>query len=157
MRAKFAERHGITVGPERLHLGSGVVVDVDIVDVARSVLGEIYVHSGEIRGGQLKKIATDSLKLITLQRLHPDARLFIVLTDPVVERRARSGWLGHALTEWGIIVETIELAASDVEALKRAQTVQGFAVGKKSRRGDRTVTSPASPEDRGVAPGQTTR
>ncbi len=67
-------------------------------------------------------MARDALKLITLRRDHPGARLILGFADHVAAASATgASWLAEALRSWEIEVFVTELDAGTREALRAAQ------------------------------------
>lgn len=103
--AVAAERIGAALAPARVELRGGARVEVDGTDDARTVFVEVYARQGMLKGGQVKKVAQDILKLAMLSRNWPDARLILVLASPEAARTVTGqGWLAEAVTEFGIEV-----------------------------------------------------
>ena len=73
---------GITLTPDRIRLSGGAYVDVDGVAADSSAFVEVFAHQGPLKGGQRHKVTNDALKLITLGREHPNARLIVAFADP---------------------------------------------------------------------------
>jgi len=99
--------------------------DVDGVSPDEPVLVECFAHVGAMKGGQRHKVATDALKLITLGRGKPGARLLLALAN---ESSARSltgqSWLAEALRSGGVEVLVVDVEASLVEKILAAQELQ---------------------------------
>jgi hypothetical protein len=113
------------LAPQTLRLEHGARVDVDGVAPDESVLVEIYAHQGRLRGGQFHKVARDALKLATLARTRPGARLIIAFGDKDAAACVTAGsWLSEALRSWGIDVLVVELDADVRAGLRAAQTRQ---------------------------------
>src|SRR5215211_2853000 len=87
---------GVEVAPERVHLPGGTYVDVDGTTEGRSIFVEIFAHLGACKGGQVHKVKGDVLKLATLRRHYPEARVALVFADEAAARCARTGWIGEA-------------------------------------------------------------
>jgi hypothetical protein len=124
MLAALAERYG-SLAPASLTLARGARVDVDGVAPDRSVFVEAFAHQGRMRGSQPKKVAQDALKLITLRREHPGARLVLAFADPLAAASVTGkGWLAEALVTWEIEVVIVDLEADVLSALHAAQLRQ---------------------------------
>ena len=52
-----------------------------------------------MNGGQKRKVALDVLKLITLQRIYPEAQLVLAFCDSAAIQ-SLTGWLGEAIGTW---------------------------------------------------------
>jgi len=120
--ALVAERLGVKLGPAAMQLAGTARVDVDGVDEDRSVFVEVFAHVGRLKGGQRHKVSNDALKLITLGREHPNARLVVAFADAeaaafVIGR----SWLAVALRSAGIEVVVADIDNALRDDLRAAQ------------------------------------
>ncbi len=120
--AGVAARFNVELTPATLSLADGARVDVDGAAPDRSVLVEVFAHQGRLRGGQFHKVARDALKLITVARQHPNARLVIAFGDDEAATCVTGrSWLAEALRTWGIDVVVVELDDTVRAGLTAAQ------------------------------------
>jgi len=68
IRRKLAAFVGKDLAPATVTFDTGACVQVDAVASDESVLAEIFARQGKLKSGQQKKVAIDTLKLITLGR-----------------------------------------------------------------------------------------
>jgi hypothetical protein len=120
--ALVAERLGVKLTRDPMQVGGTARVDVDGVDADRSVFVEVFAHVGRLKGGQRHKVSNDALKLITLGREHPNARLVIAFADAeaaafVIGR----SWLAVALRSAGIEVVVADIDDALRDELRAAQ------------------------------------
>jgi hypothetical protein len=91
-------------------LPGGSAPQVDGVSEAGDVFVEIYAHQGRLRGAQVHKVARDALKLITIGKSRPDARLMLAFASAEAAAIATgAGWLAEALQSWQVVVEVVEV------------------------------------------------
>jgi hypothetical protein len=89
------------------------------------VLVEIFAHQGRLKGAQFHKVARDALKLITLRRSRPSARLIIAFGDPDAAGCVTgASWLAEALSTWEIEVLVVNLDDTVRAGLREAQVRQ---------------------------------
>jgi hypothetical protein len=123
--AELAAERGIVLAPRSLSLPEGARVDIDGVSADETVFVEVFAHQGRLKGGQCHKVAQDALKLITLARGKPNARLVLAFGD---EDAAKSvcgrSWLAEALRTWKIEVFVAKLNEATREDLRAAQVSQ---------------------------------
>jgi hypothetical protein len=113
------------LAPTRVALPDGGQVMVDGLSMDPLVVVEVYAHRGAMRGSQPRKVASDILKLVMVQRLvYSRARLAIVLNDQVVADQIHNGWLGTAARDWGVAVVVVGLPAHVNARLSAAQARQ---------------------------------
>lgn len=125
IRAKVAAHLGTELKPATLALDQGAEVQVDGASADRSVFVEIFARQGTLKGGQRHKIATDALKLITLGRSYPQARLVIAFADDDAAAFATQGtWMAEALSAWKVQVLVVELDDDVREGIRAAQVRQ---------------------------------
>jgi hypothetical protein len=123
--AAVAAQLGVSLTPKRLTLPGGATADVDGVSDDESVLVEVFAHQGALKGGQRGKIARDTLKLITLGRHRPGARLILALADARAARPLTAkSWLGEALARWKVEVLVVDLDDAVREGIRAAQVRQ---------------------------------
>ena len=116
---------GVTVAPRTLPLPGGARVEVDGASADASVLLEVFARQGPLKGGQQKKICQDALKLITLARNHPGARLLLVFADEQAAAYATAGtWVAEALAMWGIGVLVVDVGEELRAQINHAQQRQ---------------------------------
>lgn len=103
----------------------GARVDLDGAADDDSIFVEVFAHQGPLKGGQIHKVARDALKLITLGRQYPKARLIIALADEDAARfTAGKGWLAEALRAWNIDVVVVDVEDVVRDGLRAAQVRQ---------------------------------
>lgn len=89
--------------PATVTLDSGAPVQVDGVAPDESAFVEIFAHLGKLKGGQQRKVASDALKLITLGRSRPHAKLHLAFTDDEAAGYALgSAWFAQAIATWNL-------------------------------------------------------
>jgi len=111
--------------PATLVLPGGARVDVDGVAPDASVFVEAFAHQGRMKGSQPKKVAQDALKLITLRRTYPAARVVLAFADELAARSVLGkGWLAEALQTWDVEVRVVELDHEVREQIAGAQLRQ---------------------------------
>lgn len=125
IRDRLSERLGVALAPARIEMPGGAEVHVDAVAIDRSVFAEIFARQGKLKPGQQKKVAIDALKLITLGRTHPDAKLVVAFCDPEASVYATGkGWLARALAEWQVQVTVLEVDEATRAAIRASQQRQ---------------------------------
>ena len=98
IRAQVAAYLGKELTPATLKLERRATVQVDGADDDESAFVEIFAHKGALKGGQLHKVATDAVKLITIGRSRPNADHFIAFADEKAASYATTGtWMSEAL------------------------------------------------------------
>lgn len=112
-----------SAGP--LSLSGGVRIQLDAMTEDKTVAVEAYARQGKLKGGQLKKIAQDVLKLALLRREEPyaDTRLIIVFASEEA-RSSITGWLKHAAEVFEVELHVVELhpgLRADIEAVQQKQ------------------------------------
>lgn len=120
-----SEQLGAAVEPTRVDFPGGSYVNVDGVSRDPLVFVEVFAHQGALKGGQRHKVAGDVLKLVTLGKLHPDARLILAFADEIAAGSVRNkGWLAEAVVTWGVEVVVADLPDEVLEGLRAAQLRQ---------------------------------
>jgi hypothetical protein len=119
----ISDQLGADLVPRRVDLPGGTWVEVDAADPGHSVFAEAFAHVGPMKGGQQRKVALDVLKLITIQRSHPGARLVLAFCDESA-MSSLTRWLGEAITIWDIERRVAPLDPQLRERLLEAQARQ---------------------------------
>ena len=100
-------------------------MNVDGVSDDPQVFVEVFAHQGALKGGQRHKVAGDVLKLVTLSKAHPEARLVLAFADAVAAKSVQNkGWLAETVVTWGIEVIVVDLPADVRAGLNAAQLRQ---------------------------------
>lgn len=122
---RVSDHVGKELIPRTVTFESGATVEVDGAEPDESVLVEIFARHGALKGGQQKKVSQDALKLITLSRSRPSARLILAFADHQAARYATRGtWVSQALATWGVEVLVIELDQAVRDDIRDAQVRQ---------------------------------
>ena len=126
IREIVASKLGVPLEPKRIQLSAATRVEIDAASEDESVLVEIFARQGMLKGGQVKKVAQDALKLITLKRERPDAKLYLAFASDEAAAYVRNpkGWLTEALRVWGVHVLVVEIPEATKRALVSAQARQ---------------------------------
>ena len=123
--AALAVELGCEIAPRSMQLPGGARVDVDGVADTPLTFVEVFAHQGALRGSQHHKVSTDALKLITLARSFPDARLILAFGDEAACRSLLGrSWKAEALKTWGVEVFVAEIDDQTREGLMTAQVRQ---------------------------------
>lgn len=119
------KRLGTAVAPARVNFPGGSYVNVDGVSEDPLVFVEVFSHQGALKGGQRHKVAGDVLKLVTLGKAYPTARLALAFADEAAADSVRNkGWLAEAVVTWAIEVVVADLPDVVLEGLRAAQLRQ---------------------------------
>jgi len=116
---------GTVVAPRSLYLPGGAQVDVDGVADEPLTFVEVFAHQGALKGGQIHKVSTDALKLVTLGRAFPTSRLILAFADEAATRTLLGrGWKAEALRTWQVEVFVAEVDEEVRAGLRDAQLRQ---------------------------------
>lgn len=122
IRERLAQRLGIDLMPQAVHLVAGAPVQVDAASPDGSVLAEIFARQGELKGGQQKKVAIDT---ITIRRERPGTRLVLAFADSDAAAYATGGgWVAQALRTWDVDVEIVDIPEELRNKIRAAQAAQ---------------------------------
>ena len=125
IRELLSRRAGVSLAPRTIKLAAGAPVQVDAASDDGKVLAEIFARQGPLKGGQQKKVAIDTLKLITIHREQPAERLVICFADREASAYATGGgWVAQALRTWGVEVEVVDIPAELRAEIRAAQADQ---------------------------------
>jgi hypothetical protein len=125
IRERLAERLRVRLEPKEIELAAGAPVHVDAVSPDGQVLAEIFARQGELKPGQQKKVAIDTLKLITVRCERPGATLLVAFADKQASKFATGcGWSAQALRTWGVQVEVVDISQELRDEILAAQTSQ---------------------------------
>lgn len=126
MVAALAVRLGVGLAPRILSLGDGSQVAVDAVSDDLAILCEAWAHQGPPKSAQRNKVLADALKLAIIARSLPHpARLILLFSDEAAALPFRGqGWPAHALREFRIEIQVVELPETIRSSVLRAQTRQ---------------------------------
>lgn len=125
IRDRLADRLGVPLAARTIKLAAGAPAQVDAASPDGKVLAEIFARQGELKGGQQKNVAIDTLKLITIRCEHHDTRLVIAFADEEASRYATGGgWVAQALRTWNVDVEIIDIPQDLRDEILAAQQRQ---------------------------------
>ena len=108
-----------------LSLDEGVRIHLDARSENGKVAVEAYARQGTLKGGQLKKIAQDVLKLALLRREpgYTDVRPIIVFASEEA-RSSITGWVKHAAGVFGVELHVVDIDPGLREAIIATQLRQ---------------------------------
>ncbi|UUY05746.1 hypothetical protein LRS13_09560 [Svornostia abyssi] len=110
IRALLSDRLGIPLVPRTIQLKAGAPVQVDAASPDGTVLAEIFARQGALKGGQQKKVAIDTLKLITVRHEQPEVKLMLCFANQDAAAYATGGgWVAQALRTWEVGVEVVDI------------------------------------------------
>lgn len=107
----------------RVNLPGGSLVEVDGATDDMSVFVEVFARQGPMKGGQKRKVALDVLKLITLRRHHPDAKLYLAFCSESA-KASITGWTAEAIATWDVQMIVLPLADDLRKRLVKTQALQ---------------------------------
>jgi hypothetical protein len=125
IRERLAELLGTPLKAGPVTLAGGATVEVDAVSTEDPVLAEIFARQGALKAGQQKKVAIDTLKLITIRRERPETRLLLAFADEAAAAYAQgNGWLANALRSWEVDVVVVAIPDELRAEIRAAQAGQ---------------------------------
>lgn len=101
-------------------LAGGVKIQLDARSADGRVVVEAYARQGSLKGGQLKKVAQDVLKLAIIRRQpgQEDTRAIVVFASPEALASV-SKWVRQAAADFGV-----ELVVVDIDGELRTQILE---------------------------------
>lgn len=126
LRATLAKRINVDLAPRKIELGDGVAPEVDGCSQDGSVIVELYARIGKTKPGQRRKIASDILKLLLIEkRRQKPCRKILGFADEVTARCVRSNsWLAAAVEACDFEVHVLELPPEQRSGVETAQPRQ---------------------------------
>ncbi|WP_432940168.1 hypothetical protein ACQPXM_31065 [Kribbella sp. CA-253562] len=128
MLRELGSRLGVTLTPTWIRHPTGARVQVDGMDVDRTVLVECWAHQGPAKVAQKSKLVNDAVKLHWIAQSLPPAaarRLILCVTDALaVSHLTQRSWQRHAIAELGVEIEVVQLPDDLVQAIRAAQVRQ---------------------------------
>jgi hypothetical protein len=125
IRDLLAQRLGVELKPQEIKLAAGAPVHVDAVSDDGKVMAEIFARQGELKGGQQKKMAIDTLKLITIRREREGTKLYLAFADEEASLYATGGgWVAQSLRTWDVGVEVLDIPPELRDEILAAQDDQ---------------------------------
>jgi hypothetical protein len=125
IRGRLAQTLNVPLEPRVITLAAGAPVHVDAVSPDGKQMAEIFARQGELKGGQQKKVAIDTLKLITIREEHPETELVLAFADKEAAAYATGGgWVAQALRTWNVSVEIVEIPQELRNEIRAAQGKQ---------------------------------
>lgn len=100
-------------------------VELDGASTDESVLVEVFARIGKLRGGQLHKVSTDTLKLLALGEQRPSARLVLAFADQAAADSI-VGWRGAVLERNKIEKVVVPLSNDQRAVILAAQAKQNM-------------------------------
>lgn len=123
--AALSVQLGTSVCARKVDLPGGASMNVDGVADEPLTFVEVFAHQGQLKGGQHHKVSTDALKLVTLGRVYPQARLILAFGDQAATSTlSGGGWKAEALRTWGIEVFVADIDEDVRAGLRDAQVRQ---------------------------------
>lgn len=115
----------VLVGGGSLSLSGGVRIQLDARSEDGRFAVEAYARQGTLKGGQLKKIAQDVLKLALLRQEpdHADVRPTIVFASEDA-RSSITGWVRRAADVFGVELHVVDIAPELREEILATQEAQ---------------------------------
>lgn len=118
-------------GPKKM-IFDGCSVEIDGYSREAEIACEIFAHIGELKPGQVRKIALDALKLIYLERkLGKKIKKILIFADNDICKYLQVGggiptkkWLANCLEEFGIETWVAPLKESTKKRIKEQQLLQ---------------------------------
>ncbi len=110
----------------KLQLTNNISVQIDGIDFSGNAVCEIYARLGRLKGSQPDKIASDILKMLTIERLlsrNFDKHL-VFASKEASSTVTGQKWLAKTVKEYDIHIHTFELPTHVQESLLQAQKKQ---------------------------------
>ena len=129
-------QHGYaSLEARKVDVGQGTCQPDGVNSTGKKIV-EVYARVGTLRGAQVKKVATDILKLATIRQQpgYESARCEIYFVDDTARDSIR-GWMKEAAAEFGVTLRLVPDFPDDLrKRLVRAQEKQAIGSTKRKRK-----------------------
>ena len=121
LKIKFQANPKISIGNSYLSY-----IQPDFYSKEYKIIGEIFVHIGEIKKAQSNKISNDIMKMLLLDKKHNVSyrKIIVLCDDDVIKRLTGNSWLSECIREFGIEIIKIDLTEDERNLIKNAQNRQ---------------------------------
>ena len=118
---------------KELGVDRGATVNVDAFCKKPKIFCEIFAHLGKLKGGQVKKVMTDAMKLLYVSRCHGGGKRILVFANKAAALpfRKRGKWMAECLRANKIQVLPLRLSMARQRKVEAAQIRQGKAISGK--------------------------
>jgi len=130
VRRALADEFG-PLRPGTKSLSASASADFDAISGDGSTIVEIFAHVGPLKGGQIKKVASDAFKISCFLSAGLARVGVLAFIDADAARAATNttSWLGEAIRSAGIEVRIVNVDSSLTEAVVAAQGRQRMVNG----------------------------
>jgi len=96
-------------------LGNGATVEIDGLNERHRVLCEAFSHVGEMKSGQVRKLAQDMLKLIAVERDRGGnwTKVVCVYDQPAANQLSGRSWLAAVARDFGFNIHHVTASESE--------------------------------------------
>ena len=121
--AELSSRFGVVL-EQRVELELGdASVEVDGVDKDQSYFVEVFSRVGTLKGGQVKKVSEDALKLMAVGENRPNSKLVLAFASHEAADSIR-GWRSAVISALDIQIEIVELGPGEQAKIEAVQIKQ---------------------------------
>jgi hypothetical protein len=117
---------GIPLAMHSLKLVGGGVVQLDGYNQERRVACEAFARIGPLKAGQKRKLGNDILKLLLVERRMSGTwrKVLVIAGEDALASLSGASWQAQAVSEFGVEVFHVPLAAALVAEIKAGQVRQ---------------------------------
>lgn len=120
-KIKFEANPKISIGDSYLSY-----IQPDFYSKEYKIIGEIFVHIGEMKKAQSNKISNDIMKMLLLDKKHNVLyrKIIVLCDDDVIKRLTGNSWLSECIREFGIEIVKIGLTDEERNLIRNTQNRQ---------------------------------
>lgn len=119
---RLGHQRGVNIRKARVDY-HGSAMEIDGVSDGDSIFVEAFARIGEFKPGQLRKVSTDALKLISLQASRPKATFILAFADQAAADSLK-GWQVAVLDQHGVERIVVKLPSALRRRLLATQAKQ---------------------------------
>jgi len=123
---QISKKVGTKLNHKEIQLNNDKKLEIDGYSEDPPVLCEVYSHIGKIRGAQYKKVLSDVLKMIFLERrLDKKFKKILAFTDKVAAVPFLEGtWFAECLKDFDIVIEVVSIRPALKRKILKSQKKQ---------------------------------
>lgn len=105
-----------------------VKINPDFYSEEHRIIGEIHAHLGKLKPAQVRKVATDVLKMLLFEKDYGKKfEKYIVVCDPAEKEQLEGdSYLAEAIKRFKVHIVCVKLTKTQKEDLERAMSAQNF-------------------------------